>query len=105
MKYKILTKYTSVLKKDFYELYKVPVVGNSQELVDFETDNLEVLKTEIKKIDKSMGFDNIRIIADVTYDIGIKVNSIDISTEFITDEELNEIYSKAYNNVFGKVGE
>lgn len=42
-KYKILIKYTSTFKKDFYEFYQVQT-EDSDELIDFETDDVEVLK-------------------------------------------------------------
>lgn len=66
--YKILIKYNSNLKKVYWRSHL------DDESNEFETDDLEVLKEEIKKLDRLYGFDNIRIVNDLTYDILINLN-------------------------------
>ena len=74
-KYKILIKYPSTFKKDFYEFYQVQT-EDSDELIDFETDDVEVLKTTLNILDKKYGYENLRIIVDVTYTIAVGVDAI-----------------------------
>lgn len=71
MKYKILTKYTSVLNKDFYEIYSI--VDESGNVVIFETSDLDELKTKVKELDKEVGYKNIMIVSDLTYDILVSI--------------------------------
>ena len=98
MKYKILTKYTSVLNKDFYEIYSI--VDESGNVVVFETSDLDELKTKVKELDKEIGYKNIMIVSDLTYDIlvsiGEEVNSGDLS-----DDDIDAIYNTSYKEVYG----
>ena len=98
MKYKILTKYTSVLNKDFYEIYSI--VDESGNVVVFETSDLNELKTKVKELDKEIGYKNIMIVSDLTYDIlvsiGEEVNSGDLS-----DDDIDAIYNTSYKEVYG----
>ena len=98
MKYKILTKYTSVLNKDFYEIYSI--VDESGNVVVFETSDLDELKTKVKELDKEIGYKNIMIVSDLTYDIlvsiGEEVNSGDLS-----DDDIDAIYNTSYKEIYG----
>lgn len=94
--YKILIKYNSTLKKVYWRNHV------DDESNDFETDDLEVLKEEIKKLDKIYGYDNIRIVNDLTYDVLINLNAINLDdAEIATSEDVSNVFNTAYNKVFG----
>lgn len=96
--YKILIKYTSTLNKTFWYEHEVPLEDGTS--VTFETDDIDVLKEEIHKLDKIYGNENLKIVVDVTYTvtIGVSDNLIDIASP----EDILDIYNTAFNNVFGE---
>ncbi len=71
--YKILIKYSSSFGKDFYHLHTVRAEESNEE-VEFSTDDIEKLKKTVAELDKIYGSDNIRIVKDISYtvDIGIE---------------------------------
>ena len=78
MKYKILLRYDSKLK-NLQECYgTTSITGSTTTFTEFETDDVDVLKKEIKKLDKQIGHENIRVITDVTYNVGITVDEIKV---------------------------
>lgn len=103
MKYKILIKYTSTFKKDFYEFYKVASEDSNQE-VEFETTDIDELNKVIETLDKQVGHDSIRVVADLTYEVNVIVDK-DSMYQPTTSEEMINIYSSAYQQVFGNGGE
>lgn len=103
MKYKILVRYTSVLNKDFYEFYKI-TSENSEEEVEFETLDVNELNKVIELLDKKVGHENIRVVADMTYSINIVVDK-DSLYQPVTSEDVADIYSTAYQQVFGNGGD
>ena len=56
------------------------VSGGKSTFTEFETDDLEVLKAEILKLDQIYGFSRIMVIKDVTFDINVEI------VEDITDD-------------------
>lgn len=58
------------------------------EFVEFETDDVTVLKETILKLDKEYGFEKIRIVEDVTvtFDVNVAVDDNTESTEDTTDD-------------------
>lgn len=95
MKYKILTKYTSVMGKDYYSIHK-----NAGTDDDFLTDDVDKLKMEIIELSKITGIKNILVISDITDEvIGQLYNG-----DFIQLEEIDVtgLYTKAYNKIFGE---
>lgn len=102
MKYKILVKYTSVLNKDFYEFYKI--ASENSEEVEFETLDVNELNKTIEALDKKVGHENIRVVADMTYNINIIVDK-DSLYQPVTSEDVTDMYSQAYDQVFGNGGE
>ena len=98
MKYRILIRYTSVLDKDFYEIYKT--TDDNGQLIIFETSDVTILKSKIKELDKEIGFRNIMVITDVTYDIWVSLNE-KINENELTDEDIDNIYNESYENIFG----
>ena len=98
MKYKILTKYTSVLNKDFYEIYSI--VDESGNVVVFETSDLDELKTKVKELDKEIGYKNIMIVSDLTYDILVSIGE-EINSSELSDDDIDVIYNTSYKEVYG----
>lgn len=98
MKYKILTKYTSVLNKDFYEIYSI--VDESGNVVVFETSDLDELKIKIKELDKKIGYKNIMIVSDLTYDILVSIGE-EINSSELSDDDIDAIYNTSYKEVYG----
>ncbi len=83
--YKILIKYNSVLGREFYQMYQIQTEGSLSELIEYSTDDLGELKNTIKELDREYGYKNIRVIKDVTYNIGITVDEIKTTTPFEDD--------------------
>nr|DAU04510.1 MAG TPA: hypothetical protein [Caudoviricetes sp.] len=83
--YKILIKYNSVLGREFYQMYQIQTEGSPSELIEYSTDDLGELKNTIKELDREYGYKNIRVIKDVTYNIGITVDEIKTTTPFEDD--------------------
>jgi hypothetical protein len=100
MKYKILTKYTSVLNKDFYEIYSI--VDESGNVVIFETSDLDELKTKVKELDKEIGYKNIMIVSDLTYDILVSIGE-EINSSELSDDDIDAIYNTSYKEVYGGI--
>lgn len=98
MKYKILTKYTSVLNKDFYEIYSI--VDESGNVVIFETSDLDELKTKVKELDKEVGYKNIMIVSDLTYDILVSIGE-EINSSELSNDDIDVIYNTSYKEVYG----
>lgn len=78
--YKILIKYNSVLGREFYQMYQIQTEGSPSELIEYSTDDLGELKNTIKELDREYGYKNIRVIKDVTYNVGITVDEIKVDT-------------------------
>lgn len=70
--YKILVKYSSSFGRDYYHIHTVRA-DESDEEIEFSTDDVEELKNVVAELDKIYGSDSIRVIKDITYtvDIGI----------------------------------
>ena len=98
MKYKILTKYTSVLNKDFYEIYSI--VDESGNVVIFETSDLDELRTKVKELDKEVGYKNIMIVSDLTYNILVSIGE-EINSSELSDDDIDVIYNTSYKEVYG----
>ena len=79
--YKILIKYDND-KLNLWMPYgttTISTTGNS-EFIEFETDDVTVLKETILKLDKEHGFEKIRVIEDVTVNFSVDV-VVDENTE------------------------
>ena len=75
MKYKILIKYTDAKLKNLWEVYgSTTVAGSTVTFTEFETDDVNELQNTITELDKQIGHENIRVISDVTYSVGITVD-------------------------------
>lgn len=78
--YKILIKYNSVLGREFYQMYQIQTEGSPSELIEYSTDDLGELKNTIKELDREYGYKNIRVIKDVTYNVGVTIDEIKVDT-------------------------
>lgn len=96
-KYKILIKYKSTSNKVFYYFYK-----KEQSTEDYSTSDTAELKALIKELDSKIGFENIKVIVDVSYDINMSISGTIGSIEFLDEAEIKNIYNTAFENVFGK---
>ena len=101
LKYKILIKYTSTFKKDFYEFYKV--TDDSCREMECSTTDVEELKKGMNEVDKKDGHENFRVVVDLTYDVAIQVDK-DSQYQTTTSEDITDIYTNAYSEVFGEDG-
>ena len=74
--YKILIQYDND-KLNLWMPYGTTTTSTTgkSEFTEFETDNLEVLKEEIKKITSKIGYAEIRIVSDIVFDIEIGIEN------------------------------
>lgn len=70
MKYKILIKNSDAKLKNLWEVYGTTSVT----FTEFETEDVNELQDKIAELDKEIGFENIRVISDVSYSIGVTVD-------------------------------
>ena len=75
MKYKILIKNSDAKLKNLWEVYGTSsVTGSTVTFTEFETEDVNELQDTIAELDKEIGFENIRVISDVSYTIGVTVD-------------------------------
>lgn len=96
-----MTKYKSVSNKTFWQDYTTTLEDGA--IVEFGTDNLTELETEIKKLDKTIGSENIRVISDISFEVITDVaDSVDMENVTITtSEDVEDVFNTAFNKVFG----
>ena len=99
--YRIMTKYKSVSNKTFWQDYTITLEDGT--IVEFGTDNLKELETEIKKLDKTIGSENIRVISGISFEVITDVaDSVDMENVTITtSEDVEDVFNTAFNKVFG----
>lgn len=81
--YKILIKYPNEKFPNLWEAYGIissSSIGSETTFIEFETDDMEILKTEIAKLASKYGHDSIRIIKDVSYEVQIAVSDTSNNT-------------------------
>ena len=80
--YKILILYNK--EHNLWQSYGTTssMSGSKSTFTEFATNDLEVLKAEILKLDRIYGFENIRIIQDITANY-----SVDIAVDETSNEE------------------
>lgn len=95
--YGILIKYKSTSNKTFW--YDYEIENEDGTTTPFLTDDKLLLEAELKKLDGKFGFENIKIIDDVTYSIQFSVfenqgtsEPIQIVDNIYFDKEGNKIY-------------
>ena len=81
MAYKILIKNTQVKLKNLWEIYgTTSTTGSTVTFTEYSTEDVNKLQNTIAELDKTIGFENIRVIADVTYNVGVTVDEIKTTT-------------------------
>ena len=71
MKYKILIRYKSSLE-NLWKVYGITTTSESTvTFTEFETDDKEELLNKIKELDSEIGNTEIRVIQDVSHNVGI----------------------------------
>lgn len=81
MTYKILIKNTQTTLKNLWEIYgTTSTTGSTVTFTEYSTEDVAELQNKIAELDKTIGFENIRVIADVTYNVGVTVNEIKVDT-------------------------
>ena len=74
MKFKILLRCKDSVLKNKWEVYGTTTIsGTTTTFEEFETEDRTVLQDKIKELDKEIGFENIRVVSDQTYDIAVSV--------------------------------
>lgn len=97
--YKILIRYTSTLNKIFWQSHMV--TNEDGEVVEFATDDFEVLREEIKKLNSEYGNEDLRVINDITYVVRIEVFDDIENVSTVSSEDVEALYSTAFDKVFG----
>lgn len=98
----ILIKYTSTSSKTFWYEYEEEQEDGIK--IPFTTNDLEVLKTKIDELDKQFGYENIRVIDDVTYKVSVDIEETEADIEEFTSEEIQNIFNTAYDKVYNNNG-
>ncbi|WP_368291375.1 hypothetical protein [Coprococcus sp. RTP21281st1_F1_RTP21281_210402] len=81
MTYKILIKNTQAKLKNLWEIYgTTSTTGSTVTFTEYSTEDVNKLQNTIAELDKTIGFENIRVIADVTYNVGITADEIKVDT-------------------------
>ena len=101
MAYKILIKHKSIKNKTYWEDHEILLEDGISTV--FETDALPELEVEIKKLDREYGFENIRVVNDISYDVITDVaDSVDMENVTIsTIDDVDNVFNTAFANVFG----
>ena len=72
---------TQTKLKNLWEIYgTTSTTGSVVTFTEYSTDDVTELQNKIAELDKTIGFENIRVIADVTYNVGITVDEIKVDT-------------------------
>ena len=89
MTYKILIKNTQAKLKNLWEIYgTTSTTGSTVAFTEYSTEDVNELQNTIAELDKTIGFENIRVIADVTYNVGVTVDEIKVNTTESNPSEL-----------------
>ena len=78
--YKILIKYSSDKITNLWQAYGSSTTSTtgSTSFTEFETDDIEVLKSELIKLDKEHGFDSVKVIKEIDVTYTVDVADIDV---------------------------
>ena len=97
--YKILIKYISKMNDIYWKSHMV--TNEMGETVEFSTDDFEVLREEIRKLDAIHGHSGLRVINDVTYAIRVELFDDIENVSTVSSEDVRDIYATAFNRVYG----
>ena len=73
--FRIFVKYENEKIKDLWREYGISssTTGSTSTFTPFETDDIEVLRNELIKLDSEIGHDSIRVVQDVALQYGVTV--------------------------------
>lgn len=97
--YKILIKYMSKVGVMYWKSHTM--VDENGDMIEFNTNSVDILKEELKKLDETYGYDNLRVVIDVPYTVSMAMPNELINVA--TSEEVTDLYNMAFANVFGGV--
>lgn len=97
--YKILIKYISKVNAVYWKSHMI--TNENGEDIEFHTDDKEVLKEELIKLDELYGYENLRPIIDIPYTVSMAMPNESINVA--TPEEVTNLYNTAFTRVFGGV--
>ena len=100
--YKIFIKYTSTFNRTYW--YAHEIINEEGQTMEFSTTDFEVLKSEINKLNKEIGYKDIRVIQDIDYDINVDVFDDIENVEPVQPEDVANIYQTAFNKIFTEEG-
>ena len=85
--YKILIKYPSDKITNLYQAYgnSTTSTTGSTSFTEFETDDIDVLKSELIKLDKEHGFDSVKVIKEIDVNYTVEVTDTDAENTEPTD--------------------
>lgn len=78
--YNILIKYN---EKNLWQLYGISssTTSNSETFTPFKTDDVEVLKEEVIRLDAMYGHENIKVVKMIDYTVDISISDNDKNKE------------------------
>lgn len=84
--YKILILYKA--EHNLWQQYGTTssMSGGKSTFTEFATDDIEILKSELLKLDSIYGFQNLRVITDVTVNYSVDIVTTDIPKDTDTDK-------------------
>lgn len=90
MTYKILIKHNNDKKNNLWQSYGSSVITTSASsttttFTEFSTEDIEVLKAEIVKLDAEVGHSNIRVVCDIELTYGVEIVSDETEEDTTTD--------------------
>lgn len=87
--YKILIKYDNKIKNNLWEVYGSSTTSTtgSTTSTEFETDDIDVLKSELIKLDKEHGFDSVKVIKEIDVNYTVEVTDTDVENTEPTDPD------------------
>ena len=104
--FSILIKYKSTFDKTFWYDYEIEQEDGTT--LPFTTEDTTLLAAELKKLDEKFGFENIKIVEDVTYAVNFGIfenqntsNPISIVDNIQFDKETNQIQLMSNGSIVG----
>ena len=92
MTYKILIKHNSDKKNNLWQSYGSSVTTTSASsttttFTEFSTEDIEVLRAEVIKLDAEVGHNNIRVVSDIELTYGVEIVSDEVEEDTTTPTE------------------
>lgn len=84
--FRIFVKYDNEKIRDLWREYGTSssTTGSTSTFTPFETDDIDVLRDEVMRLDSEIGHDSIRVVQDVALQYGVTVIEEDAEEEVVT---------------------